>query len=721
MHNEHHGDARNLFQARDITVNLAPPEPPAPPWQLAAYVLNFVDRKHPLGRLSELVRHGERTGRGQVAFVAGPAGVGKSALLVEFALEERDRHFPGGALYVDLDEHRRRGGLDRSAVLANFLGALGMDNSAIPASTSGRAEAFTRLTTDRRVLVVVENVRAEEEVHAFAPGPGANMLVATSRRMLPGVPESGMEVLHLTGLDAQDGKALLAEFGPVAGKAMAAPEDTRRLVALCGGLPPALRMVAGYLQENTAARVSEVLRRLENSGDPVGGIDELAGTRRLRTICDMAYSLLGPNGAELYSALGGFGPDGFPQELAEAALGSPEAAREALDELCRSFLVHKAESDPSRAQRKRFTFVGMADHDARNRAMGHPRHGAPSGTRRRVVDWYRRELVHADRAVYGERLRAARLLTDGTAVTGENPFATPQEGLAELAALAPAVPAVVESALEEGMPGEAAEIVESLWPLVYERKHYAVGATALERVTKYTRDNALPAGVVARLRIYRARIHIDLGELTPAGELLREARRELEEDTRLRLDLAVAREGTALLSQARGEPGEAAADLRRARDLHREAGNPRGVALQSYQVAEALFDAGDTAAARRELDEAMELVRTWLNDNPDAPQRDVSGWWLLRARMQLCLARVLMSLEEDEHADAEATTAMQSFNEAGYHVREAQAQRVLADLAGRRGERGVRADFLRRARELYAAHRMPQADEMGRLLKAEGA
>ncbi|TQN32781.1 hypothetical protein FHX37_2764 [Haloactinospora alba] len=720
MHNEHHGDARNLTQARDVTVNLAPPEPPAPPWQIAPYVLKFVDRKHPLGRLSELVRDGERTGRGQVAFVAGPAGVGKSALLVAFALEERQR-FPGGALYADLDEHRRRGGLDRSAVLANFLWALGMDSSAIPASASGRAEAFTRLTTDRRVLVAVENVRAEEEVHAFAPGPGANTLVATGRRMLPGVPESGMEVLHLTGLDAQDGQALLAEFGPVAGKVMAAPEDTRRLVALCGGLPPALRMVAGYLQENTAARVPDVLRRLENSGDPVGGIDELAGTRRLRAVCDMAYSLLGPNGAELYSALGGFGPDDFPEGLAEAVLGSPEAGREALDELCRSFLVHRTEADSSRAQRKRFTFVGMAAHDARNRAVDHARHSGPSGTRRRVVDWYRRELAHADRAVYGERLRAARLLaTDGAAAAGENPFATPQEGLAELAALAPAVPAVVDTALEEGMTGEAVEIVESLWPLVHERKHYAVGATALERVTSYARGNALPAGVVARLRIYRARIHIELGELTPAGELLREARRELEDDTRLRLDLAVAREGAALLSQARGDPGEAVAELRRARDLHREAGNPRGVALQSYQAAEALLDAGDTAAARRELDGAMELVRTWFNENPDAPQRDVSGWRLLRVRMRLCLARVLMSLEEDEHAETEAATAMRNFSEAGYHVREAQAQRVLADLAGRRGEHGMRAGFLRRARDLYAAHRMPQADEVDRLLNAEG-
>ncbi|GAA3722711.1 tetratricopeptide (TPR) repeat protein [Spinactinospora alkalitolerans] len=728
-HNEWAGDdVHTLVQARDVTMHLEKPRETPPPWQIPAYNLGFVDRDRAKERLYSLVDEVQQGGRPGMALLTGIGGIGKSALGIELALAKRGR-FPGGGLYADLDDHRRRGGLDISGVLAKFLAALGVAAEDVPPGARSRSERFREVTVDRGVLVMIDGAATADEVRAFRPGVGGSLLLVTSRGEIPQLVADGAEVFRLDGLAEDDGRTLLTAFSHVTDRVVADPAATAALVRSCGGLPLALRIIAAHLTSRPEASVAEVVDRLGGAGGRIPAIDAYAGEERLRAVFDLARSTLNDTAATLYAGLGelgGLGVREFSPGLADAILGSPGAAREACEALRAACLVQVPEpgdgpAPPASLRRHAFTALAADNAGERARATGtRDREEA----RRRIVHWYRRTAAHADRCAYGDRLLASRLI-GGPHLgldPGPDPFAAPRDGLDWLDAEGPAFPHVIAIALQEGLHREAVVLGESLWPLVHARKRHALGATVLDRLIRLaTGDPGMPPGVAARLRNYRARIHIELagtepGELERARAQLRAARAAVAGDAQARDHLAVLLEGSALAHKAGGEYAAAIRDLAEARAIHEEAGNPRGAALQTYQLGDLCRDAGDAERSLAELREALGRTGAWLAANEDAGRRARDGWELLRARVKLALARTLMVLGDDAAAEPFAVSATAFMRRRGQGVKEAQAQEVQAELAERAGDDGQWRVFLTRARDLYAAHRLPRAVELDRRL-----
>ena len=161
-----------------------------PPAQLPAATPDFTGRAAELAELGRLLRNPAPV------VVHGPAGSGKSALVVQAAWRARKR-FTDGQLVASL---RGPGGVPAEPrdVLVAFLRQLGAAPAEPAADLAGLVAQWRGYTADRRLLVVLEDAASERQVRPLLPsGPGCATLV-TARRALPGL--AGARTVPLPGL-----------------------------------------------------------------------------------------------------------------------------------------------------------------------------------------------------------------------------------------------------------------------------------------------------------------------------------------------------------------------------------------------------------------------------------------------------------------------------------------------------------------------------------------
>lgn len=176
-------------------------------------------------------------GRPRLALVSGPPGVGRSSLAVHVAQRAR-ASYPDGQLFVDLGAP---GGVQTRDVLAWFLRALGVARDGIPSDTQERAQVYRSLLARRRVLVVLDNVASDEQVHLLLPGGAGCGVLITSSEPLAAVPVDRQ--IDLGPFDIAEGMLFLHRSGAhrrVQLERAAALE----LVHSCGRFPLALRILS---------------------------------------------------------------------------------------------------------------------------------------------------------------------------------------------------------------------------------------------------------------------------------------------------------------------------------------------------------------------------------------------------------------------------------------------------------------------------------------------
>ncbi|MFG2532933.1 BTAD domain-containing putative transcriptional regulator [Streptomyces sp. NPDC048516] len=300
--------------------------PPPVPAQLPPDIADFAGRAMAVAHLASALR-GAAGGRAPVvATLSGLGGIGKTALAVHVAHTVRT-HFPDGQLYADL-RGTDLAPADSSAVLTHFLRALGVPQSAVPDGLEQKAALYRSLLADRGVLVVLDNARDSAQVRPLLPGaPGCAVLVTSRVRTLalPGARCVDVEVMD-------EGEAL-GLLGAIVGaeRVAAEPDVARELVATCGGLPLAVRIVAARLVSRPGRSMADLVARLS---DERRRLDELrVGDLGVEETFRGGYEALGPGLAHAFRAFALCGMPTFCRGAAAALLDTTDDEAEAAVEM----------------------------------------------------------------------------------------------------------------------------------------------------------------------------------------------------------------------------------------------------------------------------------------------------------------------------------------------------------------------------------------------------
>ncbi|MEU4449599.1 BTAD domain-containing putative transcriptional regulator [Actinosynnema sp. NPDC050801] len=344
---------RSRSEVRPIATGIA---------QLPSAPRSFVGREEALSVMGGA--HDGVEGSPVVHVLTGTAGVGKTALALHWAHGNRDR-FPGGQLFVNLRGHSAGMPLTARQALEELLQALEVAPIRRPASVDGAAAIYRSTLADRQMLVVLDDAVDAGQVRPLLPGTADCTVVVTSRNRLDGlVAHEGARQQRLDVLGVDDAKAVLDRI--IGGTRVAAePEAVTDLVALCGGLPLALRIAAAHLaaQPNrsigdytTALRGGDRLSSLELHGDPTAGVGaaiELSYAARARST-QRVFRLLGlvpgPDAtAPAVAALADTGLAETEREMRDLVAANlveePAPGRYALHELTRLYAADRAVRD----------------------------------------------------------------------------------------------------------------------------------------------------------------------------------------------------------------------------------------------------------------------------------------------------------------------------------------------------------------------------------------
>jgi DNA-binding SARP family transcriptional activator len=260
-----------------------------------------------------------------VVCVEGMGGVGKTALTVH-AAHQLIEEYPDGQYFVDLRGFSENDFPMRSGMaLEVLLRQSGIAPEQLPVGTGARRDQWRARIAGRRVLVVLDNAADAAQLRPLVPASAGSLVLVTSRRQLPAL--EGAVPVPLDVLPVAEAMSLFRRIaGP--GRADSDPTAIRRIVALTGGLPLAIRIAASRFRRRPAWTLAHLAEQLRD----VHGLT--AGDRSVAGVIILSYRHLSPSGQRLFRLLGTVpGPD-FDARTAAALTGIPLAVvRQYLEEL----------------------------------------------------------------------------------------------------------------------------------------------------------------------------------------------------------------------------------------------------------------------------------------------------------------------------------------------------------------------------------------------------
>lgn len=275
------------------------------PAQLPPDLSDFVGRTGQLSTLDRLLTATKARDAPAVGVVTGPAGAGKTRLVLHWAHRVAEE-FPDGQLFADLRGYDTTAEpSDPGEVLGRFLRALGTPGDRIPDDPHERTTLYRSILGRQRLLVILDNVATAEQVNALLPGNGASCVMLTSRSVLmEPLAGNGATRIRLGEMCPREANALLRL---VAGEDRVDddPEAVARLGELCGRLPLALRIAADRLAAKPHWTVRHLVDRLEDDSRRLDELDlDNHSPQSLRDRFQASYRWLSADAARMYRMLG---------------------------------------------------------------------------------------------------------------------------------------------------------------------------------------------------------------------------------------------------------------------------------------------------------------------------------------------------------------------------------------------------------------------------------
>ncbi|MDQ3886966.1 MAG: tetratricopeptide repeat protein [Actinomycetota bacterium] len=450
------------------------------PHQLPADTTHFVGRAAELRLLSKVMDTATADGGTVViSAVLGTPGVGKSALALRWAHQVRDG-FPDGQLYVNLRGYDPDQPLSAADALARFLRALGVAGTEIPPELDERAALYRSLLDGRRILVVLDNASAVEQLRPLLPGTASCVVVVTSRDSLAGlVARHGAVRVDLDLLPLQDAIALLGVL--IGQRVRAEPEAAAALAEQCARLPLALRVAAELAVTRPATSLTELVAELADEQRRLELLDAGGDPRTaVRAVFSWSYHHLPAKAARAFRLLGLHpGPDLDPFAAATLTDTSLEQAQHLLDLLARAHLVQRA--SPSRygmhdlLRAYATHLAGVEDSEAQRRTA-----------LTRLFDHYLATAAAAmDALVPAETHRRPR---PGSPATPSPPVADPAAARTWLDAERSTLTAVCAHTAAHGWPGHTTGLATTLFRYLEGAGHYPDALTISTHALHAARD-----------------------------------------------------------------------------------------------------------------------------------------------------------------------------------------------------------------------------------------
>ncbi|MFI6157179.1 NB-ARC domain-containing protein [Kitasatospora sp. NPDC051170] len=590
------GRAETVVQARSIGElhfheHGGRPSRPTP-YQVPPFTLPFENRQVEQDRVDRAVAEHPDDAGPLLVSLTGIGGIGKTALGYQLARRFADR-FPDGVLHVDLDDLRLDGVVDVADAVGGMLTALGVPPEWLERGAAERSKQYWSQTRDKRLIVLVDNVRFGSEVRAFLPASGRSLVILASQAPLHDLDGTAAVEVAVGPLSLDDALRLLGNIVEDP-RLQAEPDAAVRLARGCGGLPAALQVagqwVRKYRRRSLSRLVEELTAELHGKGIPM-----------VEAVWDAAYEGLAPAAARLYRLLPQHPGPALGESAASALLGvAPERAADALEELEAAGLL---EYRPD----------GYRMHDLlRGHAERRARQIDPDGTdgaaaRSSVVGWYRRQAARADLAAAGRRMTFAPPVEPVGPEVADVDFPDAAAAYRWLESARLALFGCVRTAAGDGHYEDAWALCEPLWTHFLDHPHYADVIDAFRfGVAAADRSEFLPAMV--RMRCQLARPLWEQGFHEEAAEHIDHALRAsrlldgvLPDRAQARRLQASVMEFNGLLKSSNGDLSGAAVEFEASRAVHAEIGNEYGVLLQTYLL-------GRTALAGGDLDDAVRLL-----------------------------------------------------------------------------------------------------------------
>ncbi len=485
------------------------------PRQLPAAVAGFAGRAAELKALTGLLEEAALPG-GTVVISAidGTAGIGKTALAVQWAHQVADR-FPDGQLYVNLRGFDPAGPpMTPDEAIRGFLDAFEVPAAPNSVSLDTQAARYRSLLAGRRVLVVLDNARDTDQVRPLLPGSPGCCVVVTSRNRLTSLITDGARPLPVDLLTDTDARQLLARRLSAA-RVEAEPQAVQQIITRCARLPLALSIVAA----RAAARPDFPLAALaEELRDAEGRLQALD---RVTAVFSWSYEQLSDPAARLFRLLGLHpGPDITAPAAASLAAVPLTAARLMLAELDHANLI--TEHTPGR-----YTFHDLLRAYATTQTRTHDPGADQDAARERLLDHYLHTAHAAWRLSYPHQQQAITLAPPLPGVTPEEPADYPA-AWAWFTAEYPVLLAAIQLAADTGHHTHAWQLPHTLVPFFERQGHWHDFAATHHIALAATEDHADQQGQAhAHLGIGQARTRI--GRLDEARPHLQDALRLFEE------------------------------------------------------------------------------------------------------------------------------------------------------------------------------------------------